>query len=54
MLLNGGQYHSQVFPGLWLDPVALVNGNLSRVADVIHAGINSDPHQQFVGRLTNM
>jgi Uma2 family endonuclease len=54
LVLIGGQYHSQVFPGLWLDPIALVDRQLSRVAEVIQSGLNSDEHQQFVARLDDL
>jgi Uma2 family endonuclease len=48
----GGQFHSQVFPGLWLDPVALVKRQLSQVAEVIQSGLSSDEHQHFIARLS--
>jgi len=49
--LAEGIYKSAVFPGLWLDPAALVGGDLARVAQVAQQGIASEEHQQFVTRL---
>jgi Uma2 family endonuclease len=46
-----GIIHSQVFPGLWLDSTALLNGNMPQVLAVLQQGIQSDEHQQFVQRL---
>lgn len=46
-----GTYRSKVLPGLWLDPTALVTGDLGRVLDVLHAGLASPQHAAFVARL---
>jgi Uma2 family endonuclease len=46
-----GLYRSSVFPGLWLDPVALLNHDLARVLAVVHEGLNSAEHADFVARL---
>lgn len=43
---------SAVFPGLWLDPAALVAGDMPRVADVLRNGLASAEHQTFVLRLS--
>ncbi|NCS30307.1 MAG: Uma2 family endonuclease [Microcystis aeruginosa F13-15] len=43
---------SLVFPGLWLDISAMLNGNMSRVLDILKAGINSVEHQEFVQKST--
>ncbi|MFM7793722.1 MAG: Uma2 family endonuclease, partial [Microcystis panniformis] len=51
---------SLVFPGLWLDisacselvESAMLNGNMSRVLDILKAGINSVEHQEFIQKLT--
>jgi Uma2 family endonuclease len=43
-----GIIRSEVFPGLWLDPSALLNGNMQQVLAVLQQGINSVEHQQFV------
>ncbi len=46
-----GNYQSEVFPGLWLDPDALVSGNLLRVYQVLQEGLQSPAHAAFVARL---
>jgi len=46
-----GRYRSTVFPGLWLDPVALVNHDLARVLAVVQEGPNTAEHADFVARL---
>jgi Uma2 family endonuclease len=42
---------SKVFPGLWLDPAALVRGDLATVLAVVQQGIASRQHAAFVARL---
>ncbi|MCZ8108690.1 MULTISPECIES: hypothetical protein [Microcystis] len=52
--------HDYLFPGLWLDisagselvESAMLNGNMSRVLDILKAGINSAEHQEFIQKLT--
>jgi Uma2 family endonuclease len=46
-----GFYKSEVFPGLWLDPAALVAGDMLRVAEVLRLGLASPEHADFVARL---
>lgn len=46
-----GVYRSEVFPGLWLDPAALVAGDLARVMAVLQEGLASPEHAEFVRRL---
>lgn len=46
-----GHYHSQVFSGLWLDPAALVRGDLAQVMIVLQQGLASPDHAAFVSRL---
>lgn len=46
-----GILRSEVFPGLWLDPEALVTGDLPRVATVLQHGLASPEHVAFVERL---
>jgi Uma2 family endonuclease len=43
-----GVYRSAVFPGLWLDAPALLNGDLARVLTVLNQGIASAEHLAFV------
>ncbi len=49
--LTDGIYRSEVFPGLWLDPNALIAGELVRWEKVMQAGLASQEHQDFVARL---
>jgi Uma2 family endonuclease len=46
-----GIYRSAVFPGLWLDPSALIGGDLLAVARVVQAGLATPEHAAFVERL---
>jgi Uma2 family endonuclease len=47
-----GVIRSQVFPGLWLDGGAMLQGNMQQVLNVLQLGINSTEHQAFVQKLT--
>jgi Uma2 family endonuclease len=46
-----GILQSQVFPGLWLDRVSLIAGDLQKVAAVLQKGLASAKHTAFVNRL---
>jgi Uma2 family endonuclease len=46
-----GFYRSEVFPGLWLDPAALLRGDLATVLAVVQRGLASPEHTAFVARL---
>lgn len=46
-----GFLKSAVFPGLWLDPQALLAGGLARVLAVLNQGTASAEHAAFVKRL---
>jgi len=46
-----GHYQSRVFPGLWLDPLAMVRGDLKTVLAVLEKGIASPEHAKFVAKL---
>lgn len=46
-----GHYQSEVFPGLWLDPEALIRGDLTGVIAFVQRGIASPEHAAFVDRL---
>lgn len=60
-VLRDGRYHalrrrdglfkSKVFPGLWLDPHALLTGDLARVLAVALEGVASPEHRRFRARL---
>jgi hypothetical protein len=47
----GGTLRSPVFPGLWLDVGALLDGNLQRVLEVVQQGVAAPEHLEFVARL---
>ncbi len=49
--LTAGVYRSEVFPGLWLSPAALVAEDLAAVLHVLQEGIASAEHAAFVARL---
>jgi Uma2 family endonuclease len=46
-----GLYRSTAFPGLWLDPQALLKGDRQRLRDVIELGCATPEHAAFVARL---
>jgi Uma2 family endonuclease len=46
-----GVFRSEVFPGLWLDANAMINGDLARVLQVFDQGIASPQHAEFVANL---
>jgi Uma2 family endonuclease len=46
-----GTYRSEVFPGLWLDPDALVRSDHARVLAVVQQGAATPEHAAFVERL---
>jgi|SRR5579864_196773 len=46
-----GIYRSPFFPGLWLDPEALLRADTNRLLEVIRQGLASPEHAQFVTRL---
>jgi Uma2 family endonuclease len=46
-----GIVRSEVFPGLWLDPAALLSGDMLRVLAVVQQGLASPEHADFVHKL---
>jgi hypothetical protein len=50
-LTRSGLYKSEVLPGLWLDPVALMNGDMLRVWQVVQKGLATREHATFVAQL---
>jgi Uma2 family endonuclease len=48
---DDGLYRSTVLPGLWLDPVALLNGDRRRLRAVVDLGCATPEHAAFVARL---
>ncbi len=52
LALDGsGLYKSEAFPGLWLDPAALVRGDLATVLTTLQDALSSPEHSAFVTRL---
>ncbi|MEZ5304580.1 MAG: Uma2 family endonuclease [Verrucomicrobiales bacterium] len=59
--LEGGEYaaiepedgvlKSRRFPGLWLDPEALVSGDIQRLIEVLQCGLATGDHRAFVEAL---
>ena len=48
---ENGIVRSQVFPGLWLDVGAMLQGNMTQVLAVLQAGLATEAHQHFVTQL---
>jgi Uma2 family endonuclease len=46
-------YQSQVFPGLWLEPAALIRGDMAQVVAVVQQGLASPEHAEFVRHLAD-
>jgi len=46
-----GFFKSEVLPGLWLDPAAMIRGDMAFVAQVAQQGIASPEHAAFEARL---
>ncbi len=46
-----GSLRSTVFPGLWLDPAALLRGDLPAVLTLVQHGLESPEHAEFAARL---
>ena len=46
-----GLYKSKVFPGLWLDPDAMIADNMIKVLEVVQKGVASPEHRRFVEKL---
>ena len=43
-----------VYPGLWLDPAALLRGDLARVLAIVQQGLIAPEHADFVSRLARV
>ena len=48
---SDGVLRSEIFPGLWLDPAALIRGDRRRVLKVLRQGLESPGHVAFVAQL---
>jgi Uma2 family endonuclease len=44
---DDGLYRSEVFPGLWLDPAAMVSGDTQTVQQALQRGLASREHTEF-------
>jgi len=49
---EAGIYKSETFPGLWLDALAMLRGDLAAVLKTLGEGIASHEHAEFVRQLT--
>lgn len=45
-----GLFRSTVFPGLWLDPIALLNFDTKRLREVVDLGVNSPEFAAFISQ----
>jgi Uma2 family endonuclease len=48
---DDGVLRSQVFPGLWLNPQKLWSNDVSGLLAVLHEGLRSPEHAEFLTRL---
>ncbi len=48
---SAGIIQSEVFPGLWLDPQALIKLDLARVNHILRRGLETPAHAAFIARL---
>lgn len=46
-----GIFRSEVFPGLWLDPIAFLRRDRKRLLNVLRQGLESPEHAAFVAKL---
>jgi hypothetical protein len=49
-----GVLRSSVFPGLWLDPSALLRDDFDKLQSVLERGLDSSEHAEFVARLQGL
>lgn len=49
---DDGIYRSLVFPGLWLDTVAVLRGDMAQVLQILQQGLADASHQAFVMTLS--
>lgn len=50
-LAQDGILRSKIFPGLWLDVAGFCADDSAKVNEALNAGLDSEEHQRFVGRL---
>jgi Uma2 family endonuclease len=51
---DDGLYRSTAFPGLWLDPEALLKGDRRRLRAVVDLGCATPEHAAFIARLAQI
>jgi Uma2 family endonuclease len=51
LTVDGGLLRSEVFPGLWLDAAALIQGTMPTVLAAVQQGLATPEHAAFVARL---
>jgi hypothetical protein len=51
LALSDGRFRSETFPGLWLEPAALVRGDLRTVLNVVIEGTADPAHAKFLSAL---
>lgn len=51
-LANDGYYKSRTFPGVWLDPNAIIRGDMLKVLDILQKGLGTPDHRRFVETLS--
>ncbi len=49
---DSGRYQSETFAGLWLDPKALIRGDLAAVLATLRQGLSCPEHADLVARLS--
>jgi Uma2 family endonuclease len=49
-----GLYRSEIFPGLWLDPTALLNEDIAAVLAALDRGLATPEHDAFVAHLADV
>jgi hypothetical protein len=47
-----GYFKSEILPGLWLDPDALIRGDMAAVARVAQLGLAAPEHTEFMAKLS--
>ena len=53
MRARDGLLRSRTFPGLWLDPAALLAGDGARLLETLRLGLDTDEHAAFAARLVD-
>jgi hypothetical protein len=50
---KNGIIRSHIFPGLWIDTVALLSGDLKAALETLSLGLHCSEHKTFVKNLAN-